>query len=150
MRRTLQVLSLRFVVQVGAVAWLMIAGSLLVAIPAVAHHAFTAEYDVTKCSNVTGTLSRFEWQNPHGYFYLDAKDSEGNAATWTFETVSIAWLKRSGTVRRDFIELIGKTVTVRGCLAKNGTKNRAAAETIKTPDGRILRVGADYEGGASN
>jgi hypothetical protein len=37
-------------------------------------------------------------------------------------------------------------VKVRACLAKNGTK-RAAAETIKTPDGRTLRVGTDYEHG---
>ena len=149
MRRTLQVLSLRLVVQGGVVACLMIAASLLAATTAVAHHAFTAEYDVKKCTSVTGTFSKFEWENPHGYFYLDTKDAEGEA-TWTFETVSIAWLKRSGTVRQDFMNLIGKTVTVRGCLAKNGTKNRAAAETITTPDGRILRVGNDYEGGATN
>ena len=50
------------------------------------------------------------------------------------------------TSRRDFEDSIGKTVTVRACLAKNGAKNRAAAETIKLPDGQIHRIGQDVEG----
>jgi len=134
---------------VASFLWLIIFGFLLTPVPAFAHHAFAAEYDTKNCTNVTGIFSRFEWSNPHGYFYVDAKDAQGGIAPWTFETVSVSWLKRSGTVRRDFIELVGKTVTVRGCLAKNGSKNRAAAETIKTADGRTLRVGTDFEGGAN-
>ena len=66
--------------------------------------------------------------------------------TWTFETVSLSTLKRSGTQRRDFENAIGKSVTVRACLAKNGAKNRAAAETIKMPDGQTHRIGQDVEG----
>jgi hypothetical protein len=55
-------------------------------------------------------------------------------------------LKRSGTSRRDFENAVGKTVTVRACLPKNGAKNRAAAETIKLPDGQVHRIGQDVEG----
>jgi hypothetical protein len=119
------------------------------AVPASAHHSFVAEFDSTKCTDITGTLTKFEWENPHGYFYMDAKDAGGNVASWSFETVSIAWLKRSGTQRQDFIDNVGKVITVRACLAKNGTKNRAAAETLKTADGRMLRVGTDYEHGGN-
>jgi len=42
---------------------------------------------------------------------------------------------------------MGKMVTVRACLGKSATAKRAAAETVKMPDGRTLRVGSDYEHG---
>jgi hypothetical protein len=113
--------------------------------PLSAHHAFTAEYDGSNCSDVKGTLTKVQWENPHAYFYVDAKDASGNVASWAFETVSIGWLKRVGTVREDFTSNIGKTVTVRACMARNGTKNRGAAETVKLEDGRTLTVGTDYE-----
>ncbi len=35
---------------------------------------------------------------------------------------------------------------MRACLAKNGVKNRAAAETIKLADGQVHRIGQDVEG----
>jgi hypothetical protein len=118
---------------------------LVAAAPVFAHHAFAAEFDANKCVDLSGTLTAFEWQNPHGYFHMDVKDSSGSVAAWTFETLSLSTLKRSGTQRRDFEDSVGKTVTVRACLAKNGAKNRAAAETIKLVDGLLHRVGQDVE-----
>jgi hypothetical protein len=121
-------------------------GFLAAAVPAFAHHSFAAEFDANKCMDLTGTFTSFEWQNPHGYFHLDVKDPGGNVTSWTFETVSLSTLKRSGTQRKDFTDNVGKTVTVRACLAKNGVKNRAAAETIKLSDGQVHRIGQDVEG----
>jgi hypothetical protein len=126
---------------------------LLLASPLFAHHGFTVEYDSSNCSTVTGTLTRLQWENPHVYFYVDAKDASGNPASWAFEAVSLEWLKRVGTTRRDFSDNIGKTVAVRACMARNGTKNRGAAETLKLEDGRTITVGTDYEhpkGGGDN
>lgn len=119
---------------------------LAAAVPAAPHHSFAAEFDANKCMDLTGTFTSFEWQNPHGYFHLDVKDANGNVNSWTFETVSLSTLKRSGTQRKDFTDNVGKTVTVRACLAKNGVKNRAAAETIKLSDGQVHRIGQDVEG----
>jgi len=114
--------------------------------PSSAHHSFAAEFDANKCMDLTGTFTSFDWQNPHGYFHLDVKESDGSVTSWTFETVSLSTLKRSGTEKKDFTDNVGKTVTVRACLAKNGAKNRAAAETIKFPDGQVHKVGQDVEG----
>lgn len=111
-----------------------------------AHHSFAAEFDANKCMDLTGTFTSFDWQNPHGYFHLSVKEHDGTETAWTFETVSLSTLKRSGTERKDFTDNVGKTVTVRACLAKNGAKNRAAAETITFADGQVHKVGQDVEG----
>lgn len=124
-----------------------VTGLLFLSVPVYAHHSFAAEYDSTKCVDFNGTLTGIDWENPHGYFHVDVKNSSGGVDSWTFQTVSLITLKRSGTSRRDFLDNIGKPVYVRGCLAKNGVKFRAAAETLKMSDGQLRIVGQEVEHG---
>lgn len=128
-------------------AGLLMAAPLLLPLPARAHHTFSVEYDASKCSDMTGTLTKVDWQNPHVYFYVDLKEADNQVSSWSFEAVSVAYLKRSGIQRQDFESNFGKVVTVRACLGKSAAGKRAAAETVKMPDGRTLRVGTDYEHG---
>jgi len=109
--------------------------------PVVAHHSFAAEWDSTKCREFTGTLTKLDWQNPHPYFYMDIKDAEGKVENWSFQAYSPVTLRRNGTDRQVFLDNIGKEVWVRGCVAKNGTPNAAAAGTLKFSDGELRQVG---------
>jgi hypothetical protein len=109
-------------------------------LPLFAHHGFQAEYDGSKVIYITGTLTKLEWENPHAYFWVEAKDASGKVTTWQFEGASPIAVKRTGTVRGDFTSNIGKTVTVRATPGKDGTA-KGAAETIKLLDGREVVVG---------
>src|SRR5260370_4297952 len=80
---------------------LLMAAPLFMAAPARAHHTFSVEYDASKCSDMTGTLTKVDWQNPHGYFYVDLKEAASQVSSWSCEAVSGASLKTSGRQRQD-------------------------------------------------
>jgi Family of unknown function (DUF6152) len=123
----------------GAAA--MTCGVFLLTAPALAHHSFAAEWDGTNCRDFTGILTKLDWQNPHPYFYVDIKDAAGKVENWSFQAYSPVTLRRNGTDRQVFLDNIGKQVQVRGCLAKNGKLNAAAAGTLKFSDGVLRQVG---------
>jgi hypothetical protein len=112
---------------------------LLASSPASAHHSFAAEFDGNNCREFTGTLTKLEWANPHGFFFVDVKDSSGKVQNWSFQTYSLITLRRAGTDRQIFLDNIGKEVWVRGCLAKTGKPNYAAAGTLKFASDGVMR-----------
>ena len=114
-------------------------GVLLVAVPSFAHHSFAAEFDATKCREFTGTPTKLEWTNPHGFFHVDVKDVGGDVQNWSFQTYALITLRRAGTDRQLFLDNIGKEVWVRGCVAKNGRPNYAAAGSLKFASDGVLR-----------
>lgn len=115
-------------------------GLLLLAVPGFAHHSYAVEFDATNCRDFTGTLTKIDWQNPHGYFHVDIKDPSGKVEDWSFQTNAIPVMRRAGIERQLFAENIGKEIWVRGCLARNGRQNYAAAGTLKLSDGLLRQM----------
>ena len=82
---------------------------------------------------------------------VPAKGATGNAPAGEWKKTKVASYRRgepSGGYRASFwsdirkhVDNIGKEVFVRGCLARNGRKNYAAAGTMKFPDGVMRQVG---------
>jgi hypothetical protein len=115
---------------VASVALLCFAAS-----PASAHHSFAAEYDIDKPITLVGSITKVEWLNPHIYFYIDVKDKDGRAVNWAISGPSPNGLYADG-VRKDSLK-IGATVTVKGYLAKNGTK-LANLKSVADAGGKLL------------
>ena len=113
----------------------------LLAGPAAAHHSVASEFDTKNCRDFTGTLRELSWQNPHMHFLMDIKDASGKVESWSFQGYSTLTMSRAGTSRQDFMDNMGKEVSVRGCLARSGTERKAAAGTLKFADGRWRQVG---------
>ena len=113
----------------------LIAGLLLSATAASAHHAFNAEYDAAKSMQWMGTVTKVEWTNPHARFYIDVKDANGSVTNWNFELGSPLVLRRQGWTRDSLKE--GDQITVEGYPAKDGAK-LASAKKITLADGRTV------------
>ena len=62
--------------------------AVLLAIPALAHHSFTM-FDMTKKITLSGTVTAFEWTNPHSYIEIDVADESGATKHWSIEMGSI-------------------------------------------------------------
>lgn len=85
-----------------------------------AHHSTTAVFDMGKKVQVSGTLNRVDWINPHISIYVDAKGEHGVDA-WHFEGSPPAWFRRVGVNKNDIAKYQGQIITVDGVRAKDGS-----------------------------
>lgn len=83
-----------------------------------AHHGINAWYDMTKSATVKGTVTGFDWTNPHAYLHIDVKNDKGAVESWTAEMGSVGMLARHGW-RKDTAKP-GDEITLIGKPAKDG------------------------------
>jgi len=106
------------------------------------HHSFSAEYDRDKPIELTGTVTKLEWTNPHARIYIDVKDADGKVQNWDFELGPPNGLMRQGWNRNSLRE--GHVVTIKGFLSKD-QEHVANARSVSLPDGRQVLAGSSFE-----
>jgi len=118
-------------------------GLILSGIPSYAHHAVSAEFDLSKQITLQGRVTKIEWMNPHVYLYVDVI-TDGKISNWACETAGPNTLARQGWNRLSI--KIGDRVTVVGYRARDGA-NVASAREVVLADGRKLFVGSPNAAG---
>jgi len=116
-------------------AVIVLAAAILLSVPLVFAHHGLARFDTTHMVTMQGTITRFDWINPHAYVYADIPDQHGKPANWMLECGSLGMLSRFGwspdAVKR------GDKVTVHGFVAKDGSAYMAL-QKIDLPNGKSL------------
>ena len=81
--------------RIGRIAGALCAVLLAVATTAVAHHSF-AVYDHTRTLTLRGTVTKFQWTNPHAFLELDVPQTDGTVKHYSIELTSINMMQRVG------------------------------------------------------
>ncbi|HXP84124.1 MAG TPA: DUF6152 family protein [Bryobacteraceae bacterium] len=123
------------------VAHLFVAALVLVSMPAGAHHSFVM-FDTTKQVTLTGSVSSFEWTNPHTYIEIDVPEEAGNVKHWSIELGSPSILRNSGW-KHDTLKPGDKVTLIINPL-KNGNPG-GFLTYANLPDGRKLGNGPGRE-----
>jgi len=108
------------------------AAALILAIwtsPALAHHG-TAAYQEDKQVTVTGTVTGFEFANPHTLLFLDVKQPDGTVLKWQGEMTSPNHLVRAGWTRNTLRP--GEQVTITGLPMKRGARSMWIRKIVKS------------------
>lgn len=105
---------------------------LMVPIPTLAHHG-TSAYESTKTLKLKGTVTSFDWVNPHVSLAWDVKAENGEVQHWVVELTSPGMLTRSGW-HHDSLKA-GDEVTVYFHPTKSGSR-WGIFQRVEFADGR--------------
>jgi hypothetical protein len=113
---------------------ILMSGLLIASGPMFAHHS-TAGFDLEHPTTLKGTVTNFEWSNPHVYIDFDVKADKGNVEKWRGELGSLPMLSRFGWSKHAVKP--GDDLNVFGNRAKNGSRFLRITKIV-LPDGKEL------------
>lgn len=117
-------------------------GVALMCAPAFAHHGASV-YDSTKLTTLKGTVTEFQFMNPHTEILFEVTDANGKVEKWTGEAPSLTTMSRIGWNKGLFKP--GDQITFVGNLAKNGSHIMRLRKVV-FPNGKetVMDRGEDY------
>ncbi len=118
---------------------LVAAAALFCALPLVAHHAVSAEFNSDKVITLKGVVSKVDWVNPHIFIYFDVKDESGKVTTWRLQSLPPLFFKGSGLTKAKLLD--GTEATITAYPAKDGTDDFGFVLKLSYPDGHFYNLG---------
>ena len=101
---------------------------------AAAHHAYSA-FTMDSVKNITGTVTKFDWTNPHSWVWIDVPNEQGGVDTWGIEGMSPNYLSRRGWTRTTLKPGDKLSITIHPL--KTG-EHGGSFVSAKRPNGEVL------------
>jgi hypothetical protein len=92
---------------------------LLISVPGFAHHG-TSAFDMVNLTTIKGTVTKFDFMNPHVLIYVDVAGENGKVESWLAEYSSNNHLSRVGWDKNSL--KVGEQITITGHRARNGAR----------------------------
>ena len=103
-----------------------------------AHHSLAGVYDIRKSGELTGTITKVEFTNPHGAMHIAVDNSDGTKTEWILTTGSANTLSSLGFGRGGTNTVVaGDVVTIGYFPARNG-KPLGFIRTITLPNAQTI------------
>ena len=117
----------------GFVATVCVAAGLLQA-----HHSLAGVYDMKNEKELSGTVAKLQFTNPHGSLSVAVKNEDGSTTEWVLTTGSATALAQRGIGKTGPNALhIGDAIKVKFLPAKDGGP-LGALRAVIFPDGRVI------------
>jgi len=109
------------------------------ALPALAHHSF-AMFDQTKQVSLKGTVTEFQWTNPHAFIHIEVPPGDSLAGVWDIELNSPNNLKRQGWKSTSLKPGDKVTVLANPLREMASDKKGGLFITVTFPDGTVMGI----------
>ena len=123
--------------QMGIILRLVTAVILFVASPVFGHHS-PAAFDLDSVVALQGTVSRFDWRNPHVYIYVEVSNDSGEMTEWILETDPTPLMSRSGWTSSTLTP--GDLVSFQLNPEKNLQRSHGLLVSLTKADGETLSL----------
>jgi len=122
-------------------------GWLMAGVSLQAHHSLAGVYDMHKEAEVSGSVEKIQFVNPHGSLTLAVKNPDGTKTEWVFTLGSATALAQRGIGKTGENALhAGDEISVKFIPARNGSP-LGFLKSVTMPDGRVIQI---YAGNAND
>ena len=102
--------------------------------PAWSHHS-AAMFDATKTDTLVGTITQYQFENPHAWIYMLVSEPSGRQKSYSIEMTSPNLLQRAGW--RPGTLKAGDKVTLKMHPLRDGAAGGSFIE-VTMPDGKLM------------
>jgi len=107
-----------------------------------AHHSLAGVYDMKKETELSGSVEKVQFVNPHGSLTIAVKNADGTSTNWVMTLGSATALAQRGIGKTGPNALhAGDTVSVKFIPAKNGSP-LGFLKSVTFPDGHVVQISA--------
>jgi hypothetical protein len=123
---------------ISSLAAVVVLGLSVTGFPAEAHHNSTPFYDDTQDVEVIGTVTRFNFRNPHSFIFIESESEDGEMVEWEVELGAAVSMSRSGWTREtiqagDAIRAVGNPSRAEGTFG-------LCCAQLTQPDGSPIQL----------